>query len=246
MVAWNLGGENGKVILDLSRVRGWRVIRETASGLRLGALATHRQVQTHPLVAKRLPLLAAACATIGGRQIQTRGTLGGNVANASPAGDTFPPLAVYEARVRIRSESGRRVVPFREIFAGVKRTTLGEAELIESIDVDFPSRPARQLFRKVGTRAASAISKVVATGILWLGRDGRVRELRFALGSVATTVRRLGAVEAFVAGQRPTPKVIEKAVTLVEEDIAPIDDLRSTAAYRLAVSRNLLRAFLLG
>ena len=98
----------------------------------------------------------------------------------------------------------------------------------------------------MGTRAASAISKVVAAGLLWLGRDGTVRELRFAVGSVATTVRRLRTVETAMAGKRPTPKLIERAVALVEEDIAPIDDLRSTAAYRLAVTRNLLRGFLIG
>ncbi len=245
MVAWNAGEANGRTIVDLSALSSWRRIRETATGLRIGSLATHWQLQNHAAVATRFPLLALAAATIGGRQIQTRGTVGGNIANASPAGDTFPPLAVYEARARIVSAEGRRVVPLLDVFAGVKRTRLVEGELIESIELDSPGRPARQLFRKVGTRAASAISKTVAAGLLWLRRDGSVRELRFALGSMAPTVRRLSAVEAFVTDRKLSRKIVEEAVALLEADVSPIDDLRSTRDYRLDVSRNLLRAFLL-
>ena len=244
MVAFNAGEENGRLILDLGAMTSWKRVRESGGGLRIGALATHWQLQQDPRVAKRLPLLVDACATIGGRQIQTRGTLGGNIANASPAGDTFPPLAVYDARVRVLSTAGRRTLPIVDVFAGVKKTVLEPGELIESIDIDYPKKPARELFRKVGTRAASAISKTVAAGLLWLRKDGTIGELRFALGSMAPTVRRLRAVEAFVAGKRPTAEVVEEAVALLEEDVSPIDDLRSTRFYRLEVSRNLLRAFL--
>lgn len=244
MVAWNAGTENGRLILDLGAIAPWKRVRETNRGLRMGSLVTHWQLQHESSVKKRFPLLTLACATVGGRQIQTRGTLGGNIANASPAGDTFPPLAVYDARVRLRSSSGRRTVPVTEIFTGAKQTTLVPGELIESIDVDYPKRPGKQLFRKVGTRAASAISKTVAAGLLWTHRDGTIRELRFALGSMAPTVRRLRAVEAFVEGKRPTSEVIDEAVALLEEDVAPIDDLRSTRFYRLQVSKNVLRGFL--
>jgi CO/xanthine dehydrogenase FAD-binding subunit len=244
MVAWNAGAANGRTILDLSRLDSWKRITETAAGVRIGALVTHRELQVHRLIEKRLPLLVAACATIGGRQIQARGTLGGNIANASPAGDTFPPLAVYGARVRLRSAGASRSLPLMEFFTGVKRTAIAEGELIDSVEIDFPRRPARQSFRKVGTRAASAISKTVAAGILWLERDGRIREIRFALGSMAPTVRRLASVEALLAGMKATPRLVEEAVSLLENDVSPIDDLRSTRAYRLEVSRNLLRAFL--
>jgi CO/xanthine dehydrogenase FAD-binding subunit len=246
MVAWNAGGANGKTILDLSRLSPWKRISATKSGARIGSLVTHRALQAHPVVRKRFPLLVEACATIGGRQIQSRGTLGGNIANASPAGDTFPPLAVYEARVRLLSASGFRILPIGDVFTGVKKTALAEGELIESIEVDFPRSPSRQMFRKVGTRAASAISKTVAAGLLWLSRDGRIGEIRFALGSMAPTVRRLASVEAFLAGKKPTGEVVEEAVSLLGNDVAPIDDLRSTSAYRLEVSKNLLRDLLTG
>jgi carbon-monoxide dehydrogenase medium subunit len=244
MVSWNAGDSNGKTVLDLSRLGIWKRIRATRSGVKVGALVTHGALQRHPRIRKRLPLLVEACATIGGRQIQARGTIGGNIANASPAGDTFAPLAIYEARVRLVSERGSRTLPLPEVFTGVKKTALAEGELIESVEIDFPRAPSRQMFRKVGTRAASAISKTVAAGLLWLSGDGRIRELRFALGSMAPTVRRLSSVEAFLAGRRPSPRVIEEAVSLLDRDVSPIDDLRSTRDYRLEVSRNLLRAFL--
>lgn len=244
MVAWNAGHGNGRVIIDLSAFTSWKRVRKIGRGVRIGALATHWQLQHEASVVKMLPLLAEACATIGGRQIQTRGTLGGNIANASPAGDTFPPLAVYDAKVRLRSASGRRTVPFLDVFEGVKKTSLGAGELIESVEIDAPKKPTRQLFRKVGTRAASAISKTVAAGLLWTRPDGTIRELRFALGSMAPTVRRLRTVEAFVAGKKPTAEVVEEAVRLLEDDVSPIDDLRSTRFYRLEVSKNLLRKFL--
>jgi len=244
MVAWNAGEANGRTILDLSRLGAWKRIAVTATGVRVGSLVTHRELQRHPLVRRRLPLLAQACGTIGGHQIQARGTLGGNIANASPAGDTFPPLAVYEARVRLRSAGESRTLPFLEVFTGVKKTALADGELIDSIEIDFPRRPTRESFRKVGTRAASAIAKTVAAGLLWLSSDGRIREVRFALGSMAPTVRRLHSVESLLAGKRPTSRLVEQAADLLENDVSPIDDLRSTRAYRLEVSRNLLRAFL--
>lgn len=246
MVAWNAGEANGRTILDLSRLAAWKRIGLTRTGVRIGSLVTHRELQIHPSIRKRLPLLVEACATIGGGQIQARGTLGGNIANASPAGDTFPPLAVYEARVRLRSARESRTLPFLEVFTGVKKTALAEGELIDSIEIDFPRSPSRENFRKVGTRAASAISKTVAAGLLWLSSDGRIREVRFALGSMAPTVRRLASVENLLAGKKPTARLVEEAAALLENDVSPIDDLRSTRAYRLEVSKNLLRAFLHG
>jgi CO/xanthine dehydrogenase FAD-binding subunit len=245
MVAWNAGALAGRTFLDVSPLREWSRIRSKKDAVHVGALATHTALLRHPLVRRRLPLLAEACATVGGVQIQNRGTLGGNVANASPAGDTFPPLAVYEAVVVAASARGRRDILFRDVFTGPKQTCLVQGELIEAVRIPLPRRPpTRQLFRKVGTRAAQAISKTVAAGLLWLKRDGTVEELRFALGSVAPTVRRLRAAEAYVVGRRLTPDVVRQAAALVAEDITPIDDVRSTAAYRLAVSRNLLVGFL--
>ncbi len=245
MVAWNAGGFAGRTFLDLSPIVAWSRVRHAKDALVVGSLVTHTDLLRHPFVRRRFPLLALSCATVGGVQIQNRGTIGGNVANASPAGDTFPPLAVYEAAVVVVSAGGRREIPFLEFFAGPKRSRLAPGELIESLRIPLPARPPkRAMFRKVGTRAAQAISKTVAAGLLWLKRDGTVEELRFALGSMAPSVRRLRSAEAFLKGQRLTPAVVREAVALVSEDVSPIDDVRSTAEYRLAVSRNLLFRFL--
>jgi CO/xanthine dehydrogenase FAD-binding subunit len=247
VVAWNAGQLNRRVILDLGGIREWTRVRAGRRGVGLGALVTHSQIEEHALVRKTFPLLVRACSVVGGVAIQNRGTLAGNVANASPAGDTFPALAVYEAVVHAVSPAGKRTIPFRDVFAGVKKTTLRPAELIETIEIPFLTRrPARQLFRKVGTRAAQALSKVVAAGLLWKRRDGRIDELRFALGSVAPTVRRLRRVEELVAGERVTPALLDRAVHLVAEEISPIDDVRSTADYRRHVSQALVRGFLAG
>jgi CO/xanthine dehydrogenase FAD-binding subunit len=247
MVGWNAGLLNGRTVLDLSRLAEWTRIRKARHGLTIGALVTHARLQRSPLVREAAPLLAEAAAVVGAVAIQNRGTLGGNIANASPAGDTFPPLAVYDAVVRTVSPGAPRRLPFLEVFAGVKATTLRPAELIDAIEVPRPRRPpTRQVFRKVGTRAAQALSKVVAAGLVWTDRQGRVEELRFALGAMAPTVRRLRSAESFVRGRRLTPETVARAVELLAEDVSPIDDVRSTAAYRLDTSRRLLRAFLEG
>ena len=241
MVAWNSGLLNGRSILDLSAVPGWSSIRRRDGALRIGALCTHSAIRDDAGVRRHFQLLAQACSMVGSVQIQNRGTLGGNIANASPAGDTLPVLAVYEARVRTVSSSGPRELALLDVFAGVKKTRLLPSELIESVDLPFPAvRPSRDLWRKVGPRSAQAISKLMAAGLLWLERDGRVRELRFALGSMAPTVRRLTAAEAFLAGKKPSRDVVREACRLLEKDVSPIDDFRSTAEYRLRVAQNLL------
>lgn len=247
MVGWNMGQLNGRSVLDLSRVGEWKKIAVVSDGVDIGSLVTHARIQAHPILKKRFPLLTAACATVGAAQIQNRGTLGGNIANASPAGDTFPALMVYEATVRVAGPNGRRAIPIADVFAGVKKTTLERGELIEAVFVPFPDEtPTRGVFRKVGTRAAQAISKTVFAGLLWNGKGGVLEEARLSFGSMAPTVRRLHAVEAFLKGRRLDHVSISAAAELMTNDVSPIDDIRSTREYRLRVSRNVLTAFLKG
>ena len=179
---------------------------------------------------RRLPILAEASREVGSPQIQNRGTLGGNVANASPAGDTLPVLAVAEAMVVLRSVDGERRVPFGSFYTGYRQTVMRPDELIVAVEV--PPVEGRQWFRKVGTRAAQAISKVVMAAV-------RAPQPRIALGSVAPTVVRVPRTEAVLAGGG---SLAEAQAVLVDE-IQPIDDLRSTAAYRRRVSANLLAQF---
>ncbi|PYQ68426.1 MAG: carbon monoxide dehydrogenase [Acidobacteria bacterium] len=229
-VGLNFGTLSAKRFIDLWPLDEMRAIRSTGGVLSIGALATYTELIRSPLVARRLPILAAAAREIGGVQIQNRGTLGGNVANGSPAGDSLPVLAVAEAMLVLSSAAETRRVPFNSFFSGYRKSVLRLDEIIAAIEV--PRVDGRQWFRKVGTRAAQAISKVVLAGI-------RSDRPRIALGSVAPTVIRLPKTEGALASGAP----IEEARRVLEGEIRPIDDLRSTAEYRRRVSANLLERF---
>jgi xanthine dehydrogenase small subunit len=229
-VAVNFGTLEATRFLNLWNLDSLRRITLRDGILRIGALATYTSLIRSRLVRRRLPILANAAREIGGLQIQNRGTLGGNVANASPAGDTLPVLAVAEAMVVLQSLDGERRVPFGEFYTGYRASVRRPEELI--VGFEIPPVEGRQWFRKVGTRAAQAISKVVMAAV-------RGPQPRIALGSVAPTVIRLSRVEqALAAGAG-----IDDAVRRLDEDIRPIDDLRSTATYRRDVAANLLRRF---
>lgn len=226
----NFGVLPQKRFVNLWRLDELRRIEMRDGLLSIGALATYTQLIRSPLVRRRLPILAAASREVGGAQIQNRGTLGGNIANASPAGDTLPVLAVADAVLVLASTGGHRRVPFNSFYTGYRRSVLRPDELIVSVEV--PRVPGRQWFRKVGTRAAQAISKVVMAAI-------RTDAPRVALGSVAPTVLRLRETEAILAAGGS----IEEARRNLASEIRPIDDLRSTAEYRRRVSGNLLERF---
>jgi len=216
--------------LDLHGLPALRGIRLRGDTLEIGALATYTDLIRSPLVRQRLAILAEASRWVGSPQIQNRGTLGGNIANASPAGDTLPVLAVAEATVVLRSAASERRVPFGVFYPGYRQTALRPDELIVAIEI--PHVEGRQWFRKVGTRAAQAISKVVMAAV-------RAPHPRIALGSVAPTVVRVPRTEAVLAGGG----TLAEAQVVLMDEIHPIDDLRSTAAYRRRVSANLLAQF---
>ena len=230
-VALNFGTLKDTRFLNLWRLAALRTIEARGDMLSIGALTTHTDLIRSALVRTRLPMLAAAAREIGSVQIQNRGTIGGNVANASPAGDTLPVLAAADAIVVLRSAAETRRIPFNDFYTGYRETVRRPDELIVSFDI--PAVRGRQAFRKVGTRVAQAISKVV---IAVVAGDAP----RIALGSVAPTVIRARRTEAALAGGAS----IEDAQRLLIEDILPIDDTRSTATYRRQVAANLLARML--
>jgi CO/xanthine dehydrogenase FAD-binding subunit len=229
-VAVNFGTLGSSRFLNLWALDSLRAISLRDDSLRIGALATYTAMIRSRLVRRRLPMLVSAAREVGGMQIQNRGTLGGNVANASPAGDTLPVLAVAEAVVVLRSAKEERRIPFGQFYTGYRASVRRPDELIVAFEI--PPLDGAQWFRKVGTRAAQAISKVVMAAV-------RGPRPRIALGSVAPTVIRLPHIEEALAGGA----AIEDAVRLLDQDIQPIDDVRSTAAYRRDVASNLLRRF---
>jgi xanthine dehydrogenase small subunit len=235
-VALNFGTLKETRFLDLWRLDSLRTIEMRGGVLSIGALATFTDLIQSALVRKRLPMLVAAAREVGGVQIQNRGTIGGNVANASPAGDTLPVLAAADAVVVLRRAGGIRRVPFNSFYTGYRQTVRVPDELI--VGFEIPPVRGRQFFRKVGTRAAQAISKIVMAGVLGPA-SGAGRTARIALGSVAPTVVRVPRTEAALASGAPMD-AIQRALI---EEIAPIDDLRSTAEYRRRVAANLLAHF---
>jgi len=229
-VSLNFGTLADTRFLNLWGLAGLRAIDQRGDVLRIGALATHTDLIRSALVRRRLPMLGAAAREVGGVQIQNRGTLGGNVANASPAGDTLPVLAAAEAIVVLKSAAGTRRVPFTTFYTGYRQSLRRPDELI--VGFEIPAVRGRQWFRKVGTRAAQAISKIVIAAVA--GETPRI-----ALGSVAPTVVRATMTEQALAGGAS----LEDAQRILLQEIAPIDDIRSTAEYRRRVAANLLGRF---
>jgi xanthine dehydrogenase small subunit len=239
-------GELGPVperMLDLSRIKELRGISLGADGLVIGARTTYTEIRRSALCRDNLPALVDAAATIGAAQIQNRGTLGGNIANASPAGDTLPVLLAADARILVGGQRGEREIAAADFFPEYRKTALAPDELI--LHVTFPLPKGREVrFRKVGTRRAQAISKVVMA-LAWrdLGGAGW-SDVRVALGSVAATPVRAPATEAVLEGARPTPEVVDRAAETLAGELNPIDDVRSTADYRRAVSARVLHRLL--
>jgi CO/xanthine dehydrogenase FAD-binding subunit len=254
------GGTDLMVLLDaghlppgrfvsLARCAELRGISRTSDGaLSIGALTTYTEIRRSPAVDDGYGLLKRAAAETGGAATQNRGTIGGNIANASPAADTPPVLLAYEAELELRSVSGVRRVAYESFHRGYKQMDLREGEIIAR--VLLPPRPGgdsaasrHDYYRKVGTRRAQAISKVcIAATMLQSGR--MVQHVRIALGSVAPTVIRARAAERALLDRALDEDAVTAAVNALADEIAPIDDLRSTARYRARVAANLLREFL--
>ena len=229
-VGLNFGAPAGRRFLNLWGLDALRGIEVRGDVLRIGALSTYSEIIRSADVRRRLPMLAAAAAEIGAVQIQNRGTIGGNIANGSPAGDTLPVLSAADALVELRGIDSTRKVPFTDFYTGYRASVRRPDELITSIEV--PRVDGCQWFRKVGTRAAQSISKVVMAAV-------RAPHPRIALGSVAPTVVRARRTEDALESGVP----LVEAQRMLQTEISPIDDIRSTAAYRREVAARLLAQF---
>lgn len=237
------GREHASVlnVLGIGELQG---IRVEGDQLSIGAASTFTRIRQSAEVATHAPLLVHAAATIGAAQIQNRATIGGNIANASPAGDSLPALLALGALIVISGPREQRIVPYNAFHTGYRKTVLGPDELIERVLLPLPA-PAVQVFRKVGTRAAQAISKVVV-GFASDRLDRHVlANVRLAMGSVAPVPVRLHEVEVLIEDSPLTADLADRAAALVETTIWPIDDVRSTAEYRRHVAGRVVRRLLL-
>jgi CO/xanthine dehydrogenase FAD-binding subunit len=236
-------GDPPKRLLDIWKLAGLRGIELAADGsLVVGALSTWTDLRRSTLVSGYLPVLAEAAATIGAAQIQNRGTIGGNIVNASPAGDSLPVLLAADASFVLGSTRGERAVAAADFWTGYRMTARRPDELVLRVVVPMPvGRHLR--FRKVGTRRAQAISKVVMA-VAWRA-DGDVwRDVRVALGSIAATPVRVPAAEVVLEGSSADEATADLAVAAITTAITPIDDVRSTADYRREVTGRILHRLL--
>lgn len=242
MVLLEAGRLQRRRFLSIWGVQGLAEITHTADSVSIGALATYTDLLADAVIQSEFPLLCAAARETGALAIQNRGTVGGNIANASPAADLPPALLVYDAVLEIASTRGRRQVEYAQFHTGYKQMDLAQDELIVSISVPRGRSGWLQTYRKVGTRRAQAISKICFAAAARI-ENGVVDDVRIALGSVAPTVIRAGRTEATLRGRRIDPNTIQAARASLTRDISPIDDIRSTAAYRHLVAGNLLEGF---
>lgn len=230
------------LVLDISRVPEIRGVRIAGERAVIGAAATYLDLRQHAGLSRRVPMLTAMARDVGAIQIQARGTLGGNLATASPAADGSAALMALDAEVVLASVHGERRVPIAQWFTGYRRTARAADEVIARIEFTLPRTGGRQLWRKVGTRAAQSISKVALAAV---GEYERGRCVRVGLGmaSVAPVTVSLPTVRALAVSPGPLAVPDDALDGAVRRDISPIDDVRSTAAYRAHVASALVRGF---
>jgi CO/xanthine dehydrogenase FAD-binding subunit len=242
MVQYGAGKLSAHKLVSLWGLPELRRIEQTADELIIGAGCTYSDLRNHARVAEDFPLLARAASWTGSLANQNRGTLGGNIVNASPAADSLPALLVYEAELLLKSAGGERRVPYDGFHTGYKKTMLAADEIIAAIVLQPRFDGYATYTRKVGTRNSQAIAKLCLAGLGKVTAD-RIAEVRLAIGSMAVTPLRLRRTETVLAGRALSPSLVREARHAMESEVAPIDDIRSTAAYRLQVAGNLLQEF---
>ncbi|MFM7203674.1 MAG: FAD binding domain-containing protein [Myxococcota bacterium] len=242
--------EQGRVPLPESYLSVWglrelRFIRPGEGRVEIGALTTYTDLIESELIQRFYPDLLEASRQIGALQIQNRGTLAGNVVNASPAGDTLPVLAVHDAIFVLSSAArGERRVAHDDFFVDYRKTALAPDELLVRIELPMPSAGEELRFAKVGSRKAQTISKVMAAMKASFDSEGRFQSVAVSFGAVSPVIRRLRPLEEALMGQRPSAALAERLDGVLQRAISPIDDVRSDAQYRRFLAAGLLKRFL--
>lgn len=239
LVRWRTGVWQPEYVINIQRVPGLsRVSYSSKNGLRLGALVTVQTLESHPVIRRRYPALAVGAASFAGVQVRNLATVGGNVCNASPAGDTIPALLAFDAQCRIAGPDGERTVPLDQFFTGPGRTVLAEGEILVELRLPPPLPGTGSLYIKHSPRGAMDIATVGAASVVTFQDRGTVcRDVKIALGAVGPTPVRAYAAEDLLRGQTITPELIARAGQEAENGVSPIDDIRGTAVHRKTMVR---------
>jgi CO/xanthine dehydrogenase FAD-binding subunit len=247
MVALNTGRLNSRSLLSIQHLYELRFIRIAADAVHIGAATTFTDIRRNETIARELPMLVQAASWTGSIANQNRGTLGGNICNASPAADTPPALLAYDANITLLSVRGERTVPYSRFHIGYKKTALEPDEILYSVSVPRAYQGWRQYIRKVGTRNAQAISKTALAGVA-LVSGNEIAEIRIGAASLADRPLRCVGIEDAVLGRSLAGADLENTIRLgraaLAREVRSIDDIRSTAMYRNAVAANLLEELL--
>jgi CO/xanthine dehydrogenase FAD-binding subunit len=243
MVALAAGRLPRQPLLSINHFKELRFIDVGPDAIVIGSGTTFSDIRKHAIIASDFPLLSRAASWTGSIANQNRGTIGGNVVNASPAADSPPALLVYDATITLISAAGERALPYRDFHLGYKKTALRPDELLHSIRLSRGYGEYASYIRKVGTRNAQAISKVALAGLA-LVQSGVVQDVRIACATLRDIPLRLTATEQTLTGNPINPEIITRARASLTRETRPLDDIRSTADYRSAVAANLLEEFL--
>ncbi len=243
MVALGAGRLQTRKLISLWNLEELRFIEVASDAIILGAGSTFTDIRKHPVITEEFPILAQAASWTGSIANQNRGTLGGNIVNASPAADTPPVLLAYDAKITVVSTRGSRTLPYQDFHLAYKETVLEPDELVLSVTLSRNLNGYKSYIRKVGPRNAQAISKVAIAALARVEGD-RIEDIRLGAASVREYPARLSATEQAIAGKTISTAVIAAARAAVLTEVRPIDDIRSTAKYRATVAANLVEEFL--
>jgi len=235
---------SAKTLLDISDLDQLREIRQKCGCIEIGAAVTFSQILEEAIIGEQIPILVMALRKLGSTQIRNRGTIGGNLVNASPAADSAIPLLLLDAEAIIANPTGERRVQLEDFLCGPGKTVLKQGEFLSGIRVPIPDPDFSLFFHKVGRRKALTIA-IASLGALLRMKDDAIDEIRLAAGSVAPLPIRLRPLETLLAGRRVTPQLIKQARNIIPQCISPITDLRATADYRYQVISDLLARLLL-
>lgn len=230
-----------KVVLDISGLAELKGIRVEGERIRLGALVTHAEVAAHPFLNQEVTFLPQACRTVGSPQIRNRGTIGGNVVNASPAADSLPPLVALGAEAVVANLRSRRAVPLEELLVAPYRSSLADDELLLELAFPRPPRGTRSCFLKVGRRRALAISRLSLAALVTPGEGNRVEDVRLVPGAAFPMPRRARKGEDLLRGARPTPELLARAGEAVAEEMVERSGVRWSTEYKRPVLAGLTR-----
>src|SRR6056297_1231989 len=230
--------------LDLNLLDELKNIKMFDDKVEIGSMVTHQRLSKLDQIKELFPVLHQAAADVGSPQIRSRGTIGGNIVTSSPAGDLLPPLLIYDAKLKIISKDGERIVDANEFFTGPKKNVLKKGESVEKIILPLRDEMYRGAWVKVGKRKALVISSISLAFNIVFDEDKKIKESRICVGSAAPTPLRIKKAEDELLAKKINNVNIEEIAQIVSDKISPIDDIRGTAKYRRQVAFNITKSAL--